>query len=427
METVKRDRLSGLPSGILYEILSHISLDRDGFSLVCTSKRFYRLFILELYKEAGRTSNWAPLFVGAVSGNLLTLKRCLEADAPLNCRWPRHHPEWWVLNIDEGDQPLQVAMMHYQVEAVEWMLEKGADPYEKDENGKRRTLELICESQLLQGDYYSGLRVAARWRHKRLHIPDRDVLALRGRKILDLVLAAGASHNPGLTRALQWIPDEAEGEPVQVKEYIRRDLLSLLPCEILLKVFSLLPPVGGGGTLVITSKFFYHTLKLELYKRAANELGWLPLFVGAMDGNVRTLATCLKLGAPVDHQWKGNHLTSEWRFADSSRPLHVAVDHAQLSSVKWLLAKGAKPWKTLEDRRESPQDLAYRGVGWPSYPDSKQALWWRQKDFTVPCEKTMREGYLEIWKFFTETIVRVGEVPRRHGVEFLVERWLKDN
>ncbi|KAJ4201778.1 hypothetical protein NW767_006316 [Fusarium falciforme] len=272
METANPDRLSSLPLETLLELFSYVSLDGGGFSLVRASRKLYHLLILELYKEWGRKSNWAPLFVGAVSGNLLTLKRCLEAGAPLNCRWPRHVPKWWVLNIDEDDQPLHVAMMHYQVEAVEWMLDQKVNPYEKDENGKRRTLELICESQLLKGHYPKKLQVAARWRQKRLCTPNKDVLALRGRKIFDSVLTAGASHNPGLTRALQWTPDQVEAKPVEVKGFICQDFLSLLPRKILLKVLSHLSPVDGGCSLVATSRFLYHTLILDLYREAGRQL-----------------------------------------------------------------------------------------------------------------------------------------------------------
>lgn len=323
MATANPDRLSGLPLETLYELFSYVSLDGGGFSLVRAARRLYDLLILELYKEGGRKSNWAPLFVRAVSGNLFTLKRCLEAGAPLNYRWPRHNPKWWVLGIDEGGQPLQVAMMHYKVEAVEWMLDQKVNPYEKDENGKRRTLELICESRLLKGHYHKKLQAAARWRHKRLCIPNKDVLALRGRKIFDSVLTAGASHNPRLTRALQWIPDQVEAKPVEVKGYICQDSLSLLPRKILLKVLSHLSPVDGGCSLVVTSRFLYHTLILDLYREAGRQLSWLPLFVGAIDGNFPTLQTSLKAGVPIDHQWKGNHLTSEWRFSDGCRSISV--------------------------------------------------------------------------------------------------------
>ncbi|EEU44831.1 uncharacterized protein NECHADRAFT_84974 [Fusarium vanettenii 77-13-4] len=335
---------------------------------------------------------------------LYELFSCVEAGAPLDFRWPSHDPKWWVLNIEEGDQPLQVAMMHYQVEAVEWMLGQGVNPYEKDDNGKRRTLELICESRLLKGHYEKKLQVAARWRHKRLHIPDRDVLALRGRRMFDSLLRAGALLNPRLTRALQWKPDQVEAKPVEVKGYICQDPLSLLPRKILLKVLSHLSPVNGGCSLVLTSRFLYQTLILDLYRETGRQMSWLPIFVGALDGNLLTLQACLRAGAPIDHQWEGNHLRSGWRFSRRIRPLHVAVDYAQISSVRWLLDKGANPEVAPGDERSSPHLRAWFKALVPPYPDSRQVLWWRQKDFTVPHQETLKEEYrgiLELLQSFT--------------------------
>ncbi|WAO94090.1 Hypothetical protein NCS54_01165700 [Fusarium falciforme] len=286
--------------------------------------------------------------------------------------------------------------MHYQVEAVEWMLDQKVNPYEKDENGKRRTLELICESQLLKGHYPKKLQVAARWRQKRLRTPNKDVLALRGRKIFDSVLTAGASHNPGLTRALQWTPDQVEAKPVEAKGFICQEFLSLLPRKILLKVLSHLSPVDGGCSLVATSRFLYHTFILDLYREAGRQLSWLPLFVGAMDGNLLTLEVCLKAGAPIDHHWKVNRLTSRWPFSRGSRPLHVAIDHVQVSSVRWLLAKGANAVSTPGDERLRPDFVAAFHAIIPPYLDKRQVLWWRQKDFTVPHQQTLKKEYHEI-------------------------------
>ncbi|UPK94763.1 hypothetical protein LCI18_005698 [Fusarium solani-melongenae] len=278
------------------------------------------------------------------------------------------------------------------------------NPYEKNENGTRRTLELICESDLIKGHYPEWLQEAARWRKEPLRIPNRDVLALRGRKIAGLVLTAGALHNPRLTRALLWTPNGVEDTLVEAKGFICDDLLCRLPREILLKVLSNLSPSDGGCSLVMASKFFYHTLILDLYREAGRQLSWLPLFVGAIDGNLRTLQACLKAGAPIDHQWKGNHLTSEWNFTHGSRPLHVAIDYVQLRSVRWLIAKGAYPWRTQGDSRLSPQILAWKKSMIAHYPDSKQNLWWRQNDFMVPHCERMMQGCRHILEFLARTI-----------------------
>ncbi|RMJ19690.1 hypothetical protein CDV36_000695 [Fusarium kuroshium] len=418
METAKPDRLSSLPPEIIFELFPYISLDEGGFSLVRASKRFYNLLIVELYKEAGRNSNWAPLFVGAISGNINTLERCHKAGAPLNYRWPGKDPVWWVLHIEEGYQPLHVAMMHYQVEAVQWFLEKKVNPYEKEEKGKIRTLDLICESRLLKGHYPTGRVVVARWKDKRLRIPNKGVLALRGRKIFDKLCTAGASHNPRLSKALQWRPDQVEvNKPVGMKRLICQDVLSILPCEILLKILSNLSPVDGGYSLVATSRFLYRTLILDLYREAGRQLSWLPLFVGAMDGNLLTLETCLKAGAPIDYQWEANHLTSGWRFHDWARPLHVAIEHVHMGSVKWLLDKGANPGQTKEEKVSRcyapPRVVAGLIAGKPEIPRyaaNKQTLWWRGRNFTTPNQAELKQESQEIYQVLVEA---AGEPPPR--------------
>lgn len=119
----RKVRFSDLPLKVVYQALSYLSPERDGFNIVCTSTTFYNLYIMDLYKEAGEKSSWAPLFVGAVSGNIRTIKRCLDAGASLDYRWPGNDPKWWVLYLDEGVQPIHAAMMHYRVETVEWILD----------------------------------------------------------------------------------------------------------------------------------------------------------------------------------------------------------------------------------------------------------------------------------------------------------------
>ncbi|KAH7264355.1 hypothetical protein B0J15DRAFT_547114 [Fusarium solani] len=409
----KRIRLSDLPPKILYQVFSYISLDGGGFSLVCTSRRLHELFILELYKEAGRKSNWAPLFVGAVCGNIRTLMRCLEAGASLDYRWPGNDPKWWVLNLDEGDQPLHVAMMHYQVEAVEWILDQGISPYEIDKEGKIRTLELICDSQLLRGHYPRKLEVVARWRRKRIHIPDKDVLALRGRKIFDSLLKFGASHDQDLTRALEWKRESVEARPVEDelvedKGHVPQSFLLRFPREILPLVLSHLSPADDGFNFVTTSRFFYRTLILHLYREAGRQLSWLPLFVGVMDGNLDTLEICHKVGAPMDHPWKGNHLTTEWPFLDGCRPLHIAIGHVRIDCVKWLIGKGANPSYTQEEAllRQQPSPLVLAGlfVVNPPLPRSIQVRRWNQKGVNVPFQLFLNK---KCWDIF-DTLVQAG-------------------
>lgn len=412
METAKSDTLSALPAEILYEVFSHSPLYGDALNLLCTCKRFYNLFLVELYKKSGRKANWAPMFAGAMSGDMHILERCLEAGARLDYRWPGHDPKWWVLNLDQGDQPILVAAMHYQVEAVEWMLAQGVNPYELDKNGRIRTLELMCESSFLKGYYAGKCRAAAGWRGKRVVLPNKEVLALRGRKIFDSVIKAGTLHSSGLTGALEWNCEPVEAKPAEEKERMHKDLLSRLPRQILVKLLSHLSPVDGGFRLVSASRFLYHTLILDLYREAGRQLSWLPLFLGAMDGNFCTLQTCLEAGAPIDHMWQGNQLTARWPFDTGIRPLHVAIHSAQLGSVRWLLGHGADPSRVRVERLVRYYGRLEVRIGFgevrPPYQGTKQVRRRRQRDFMVRSWRTFQDTI--------ETLLQAGAVnesPRR--------------
>lgn len=256
-----------------------------------------------------------------------------------------------------------------------------------------RTLELICDSQILRGHYPKNFEAAARWRRKRVHIPNKDVLALRGRKIFDLLLEYGASHDQELTKALEWKREPVEAIPVEA-ELVEdsglppRSILFRFPREILVLVLSHLSPADDGLSLVRTSRFFYRTLILHLYRETGRQLSWLPLFVGVMDGNFDTLKICRKVGAPVDHPWEGNHLTTKWSLDDGCRPLHMAIGNVRMDCVKWLLLLGANPSYTKEEAllRQLPSPLVLAGLCVSRPPDrcSKQYQRWKQRGVKRP-------------------------------------------
>ncbi|KAF4464583.1 hypothetical protein FALBO_8577 [Fusarium albosuccineum] len=135
------------------------------------------------------------------------------------------------------------------------------------------------------------------------------------------------------------------GSPV-----IARDMLSHLPNELLVKVFSHLSPIGDGHSLISTSKKFYNALIIELYRKAGKELDWAPLFIGARDGNMRTLELCRQAGAQMDLQCVRPLGCPEYAMPVGSRPLNIAIDLFQTGVVMWLLFYGANPNQTNEER-----------------------------------------------------------------------------
>lgn len=120
------DRISSLPDQMLVYLLPHLHSMADVVNLVKVSKRFYRSLSGEVYRESWRI-NWLPLFLGAQSGSIKMLERCLEVNAPLDQEW-YDTSICWDMKIPRFCRPIHLAIKNRQVEAVKWLLEKKADP-----------------------------------------------------------------------------------------------------------------------------------------------------------------------------------------------------------------------------------------------------------------------------------------------------------
>ncbi|KAH7270860.1 uncharacterized protein BKA55DRAFT_701447 [Fusarium redolens] len=125
--------LERLPQEILLRI-NELLIFRHASRLARTSKFLFQILNREIYKLAGKHDHWYPLYVAAATSNIATFERCLELGADIDCHWPlssvRTYGHGQRLFLSLGWRPLRQAISSHQVEAVNWLLEHGADPDE---------------------------------------------------------------------------------------------------------------------------------------------------------------------------------------------------------------------------------------------------------------------------------------------------------
>ncbi|KAM0434037.1 hypothetical protein ACHAPT_003981 [Fusarium lateritium] len=387
---------------------------------------------MELYKEAGRKLNWAPLFIGAMEGDLHTIERCLEAGAPIDYQWPGGQPgDWWVKKLKKGARPLHLAMAYYRADVVEWMLARGASPHQINGDPDHAWHTVLGMTQdLVIGKYVQFHESTPFWKPRQTRKPIRAERVARGWRIFNALMEVGASTAGKTDESLIERLKRKRERWMETIEPSPKDRLSSLPRKILDRVWSHLSPCDGGASLVATSRYFYDTLVEELYKEAGRQLNWLPLFIGAMDGNERTLRQCLRAGAPIDHQWTGDGLLAGWPSTDGIRPLHVAIHYARGDSVEWLLDNGANPSQNQEEKllQQHPSPLV--SAGWyaaePPPLSSRQVQRWRQvqtrrrKRFRVPDRAARRRTCQEIFNMVFQAGAHDAELFQKEADGVLV-------
>ncbi|SPJ75540.1 uncharacterized protein FTOL_05271 [Fusarium torulosum] len=137
-------------------------------------------------------------------------------------------------------------------------------------------------------------------------------------------------------------------------------IASSLPPEILLKIILYLL-FSHASALARTSKTLYIILNHELYTQCKH-INWYPL---SSTTNTHTLQRCLEANAPIDFHWPDGIDSGTLYLAPGWRPLRQAIDKYLVGVVKWLLAHGADPNETSEEKRllsfrEPPLALAFR-------------------------------------------------------------------
>lgn len=120
------------------------------------------------------------------------------------------------------------------------------------------------------------------------------------------------------------------------------NILTRLTPELLLEVSSYLDPFHELQ-LISTSKWFYNTLILDLYRQSGKKISWYPLYIGALENNLDTLNRCLEAGAPLDHYFSLNANESHGWLPQGLQPLYLAVRQLNIEAVAWFLDHGVQP------------------------------------------------------------------------------------
>ncbi|KAL6415611.1 hypothetical protein AUP68_02177 [Ilyonectria robusta] len=112
-----------------------------------------------------------------------------------------------------------------------------------------------------------------------------------------------------------------------------------LPVELLFSLVPYLHSLRDLKNLASLSRVFHHIFGKELYKECRRRLDSLPLFIGAMRGDIELLGYFLKYGQTIDPIWTDEKIPNLVFVYPNHRPIHVAIEHWQDDTVNWLLAK----------------------------------------------------------------------------------------
>ncbi|RFN44298.1 hypothetical protein FIE12Z_11463 [Fusarium flagelliforme] len=115
-------KLLTLPNEIIFNIrtLTGNFQSKTNFARTCSS--LYDRLIIEIYRQASKAKSKhanAHIYEACRDGNIRTLERSLQAESISHLD----------IRIQERlNRPLYTALQFYQVEVVEWLLARGADP-----------------------------------------------------------------------------------------------------------------------------------------------------------------------------------------------------------------------------------------------------------------------------------------------------------
>lgn len=205
------DRLTTLPQEMILEIAKRVLVFNDKLSLLLTSRYLHQILHEDMYKSGCKTLNWRPLFFAARKGDMAKLNRCKELGAPANVYWDCKHDfdNSIRLAIQHGASPLEEAIMNGRVGAVKWLLAQGANPNKKNRAGSplMRAFWMVRMNTIASAP--ANLRLTRRNQYSTFAMERLNVRAGKARRIIDLLLGAGADLT--MKEAACFDPDLAEG------------------------------------------------------------------------------------------------------------------------------------------------------------------------------------------------------------------------
>ncbi|CAF3476677.1 unnamed protein product [Fusarium graminearum] len=208
--TTPLPKLLTMPPEILFAILDLTETFQSKISLARTCIPLYNTLITEFYKQASKSPSLAGahIYEACRDGNILTLERIFQAET----HSIDHRAQ------ERFNRPLYTAIQFYQVNVVQWLLARGADPnYVGDYDAEMpmvfdSPLQLAVQSVLMPG--LPEWRIPKKWHEMGFVMPGREEWWWAGRMIIQLLRDAGADENSlylGLNRDhLDWIQAGAQ-------------------------------------------------------------------------------------------------------------------------------------------------------------------------------------------------------------------------
>lgn len=199
-----------MPPEILFNIMSFTNTFQCQVSLARTCGPLYDTLINEVYKQASKSKSLAHahIYEACRDGNILTLERSFQAEA----RCIDHRIQ------ERFNRPLYTAIQFYQVDVVQWLLERGADPnFVSDHDVSMPTLFDSPLQTAVQSVMMPGIpewRIPEKWSKLEFVMPCRYYWRWAGRAIIKLLRDAGAEeksfHLPLDREHLDWIQSGAQ-------------------------------------------------------------------------------------------------------------------------------------------------------------------------------------------------------------------------
>ncbi|WXC42197.1 hypothetical protein QX201_001981 [Fusarium graminearum] len=171
--TTPLPKLLTMPPEILFAILDLTETFQSKISLARTCVPLYNTLITEIYKQASKSPSLAGahIYEACRDGNILTLERIFQAET----HSIDHRAQ------ERFNRPLYTAIQFYQVNVVQWLLARGADPN-----------YLAVHSVLMPG--LPEWRIPKKWHEMGFVMPGREEWWWAGRMIIQLLRDAGADE-----------------------------------------------------------------------------------------------------------------------------------------------------------------------------------------------------------------------------------------
>ena len=205
-------KLLTLPNEIIFNIMTLTGNFQSKTNLARTCSSLYDRLITAIYRQASKAKSKyanAHIYEACRDGNIRTLERSLQAES-------MSHID---IRIQERlNRPLYTAIQFYQVEVVEWLLARGADPnyvsYQEVSMPVYFESPLQVAVQCVVAPKLPEWCTPEKWYRRGFVMPSREELRKKGRQVIRLLRDAGADEKSLYLRLdrdhLDWVQNGIE-------------------------------------------------------------------------------------------------------------------------------------------------------------------------------------------------------------------------